>query len=142
MATPTRTLRPSNFGGRSSPFLFNLFAEGLHWIVESYGLHCYHYLDDSFGLVPKGKGPATLTFFKAVCSALGIAVSSPKSTSGSQLEILGIFIDCPTATAWVTPVRISKLLNEINTILAVPLAEPAALQSLAGSSTLSLWYAP
>ncbi len=37
------------FGCRSSPFLFNLYAEALHWTLESFGISCSHYLDDFFG---------------------------------------------------------------------------------------------
>ena len=35
------------FGGKSAPYIFNLFAEALHWIIERHipaALH--HYLDD------------------------------------------------------------------------------------------------
>src|SRR5579859_7062876 len=36
------------FGLRIVPFIFNLFGEGLHWILESFGRHLVHYLDDFF----------------------------------------------------------------------------------------------
>ncbi|CCF48006.1 uncharacterized protein UHOR_12559 [Ustilago hordei] len=43
------------FGGSSSPFLFNLVAEFLHWVVASCLPNTWpvnHYLDDTFGTVP------------------------------------------------------------------------------------------
>lgn len=122
-----------NFGGRSSPFLFNLVAEALHWILESFGLDCSHYLDDSFGLVARGMGPATLRFFMAVCSALGIAVSTSKSTSGDSVEVLGILVCSSEARAWITQKRINNLRVDIDRILAQPRASPLDLQSIAGS---------
>jgi hypothetical protein len=122
-----------NFGGRSSPFLFNLVAEALHWILESFGLDCSHYLDDSFGLVDRGMGHATLRFFVAVCSALGIAMSTSKSTSGDSVEVLGILVGSSEARAWITQKWIDNLRVDIDRILAQPWASPLDLQSIAGS---------
>ena len=34
-----------NFGGKPSFYLFNLFAEGLHWVAESFCPEHSHYLN-------------------------------------------------------------------------------------------------
>lgn len=44
-----------SFGGRSAPFIFNLVAEGFEWILQSLGVDCHHYLDDSFGWVDSSR---------------------------------------------------------------------------------------
>lgn len=121
-----------NFGGRSSPFLFNLFAEALHWILASFGLDVTHYLDDSFGACPAGTGAAILTFFKEVCSALGIAVSEAKSGTAEELEVLGIMVNSRTGKAWLSRDKLDKLRRQLDDILATPWARPHDLQALAG----------
>ena len=46
------------FGGRSSPFIFNNFADALAWVVIFVcGIpHVLHYLDDSFVAAPRSFG--------------------------------------------------------------------------------------
>jgi len=35
------------FGGKSAPYIFNLFAEALHWIIECHlPMSLHHYLDN------------------------------------------------------------------------------------------------
>ena len=34
------------FGLRSAPFLFNMVADALHWILQHYFANLFHYLDD------------------------------------------------------------------------------------------------
>ncbi len=39
------------FGLRSAPYIFNLFAEALHWIIQRHiPAHIRHYLDDFLGI--------------------------------------------------------------------------------------------
>lgn len=122
-----------NFGGRSSPFIFNLFAEALHWILRCFGLELDHYLDDSYGLAQADRGQATVRFFKAVCECLGIQVSEKKSGWGKKLEVLGIMVDAEEAKAWISEERKRKLLTQIDTILQNQSVNALALHSLAGS---------
>ena len=45
------------FGLATAPFIFNLFAEGLHWILQSW-LHWElldHYLDDFMLIIPASR---------------------------------------------------------------------------------------
>lgn len=122
-----------NFGGRSSPFLFNLVAEALHWVLESLGLALTHYLDDFFGLAAAGRGRQVLDLFAGVCSHLGVSVAPSKCLCGSELEILGIVIDCRSKRAWISTERRAALQAAIAALLASDTADPQLLQSLAGS---------
>ncbi|CDR98913.1 hypothetical protein, partial [Sporisorium scitamineum] len=82
------------FGGRSSPFLFNLVAEFLHWVVAAClppSWPVNHYLDDTFGTVPAEKA-STLVFFPIwvltlASAALGLHLSAKKTfTNLTHLE--------------------------------------------------------
>lgn len=122
-----------NFGGRSSPYLFNLLAEALHWVCEACGLALDHYLDDSFGLVPRGSGAATLDAYGAICTHLGVTVSPTKCLHGTALEILGIWVDSEARLAWISDDRKAALRTELDALLGSATAGPAALQALAGT---------
>ncbi|KAJ1034111.1 hypothetical protein NDA18_000980 [Ustilago nuda] len=100
------------FGGSSSPWLFNLVAEFLHWVVAA----CLppdwpvgHYLDETFGAVPTSDITDTLWpvhILALMEAALGLRLL-PKKTFGNttKLEILGIEIDLVTQTVGITNKR-------------------------------------
>lgn len=122
-----------NFGGSSSAFLFNLFAEGLHWILASFGLpSVHHYLDDFFGTCHKADAPAVLRFVLAVCSFLGLSVSPSKCTYGECVTVLGFTVDLPSKTAWLPPDKLARLRKSIQTALLQRRLSLADGQSLAG----------
>ena len=65
------------FGLRTAPFIFNLFGEGLHWILESFGRDLVHYLDDF--LLFNDPDPE---FFGHLASYLGLAENLKKRKDG------------------------------------------------------------
>ncbi|SOV09941.1 uncharacterized protein UDID_19582 [Ustilago sp. UG-2017a] len=91
------------FSGSSSPWLFNLVAEFLHWVVAA----CLppdwpvgHYLNDTFGTVPASDTADALWpmhVLTLTAAALGLRLL-PKKTFGNttKLEILGIEINSVT----------------------------------------------
>lgn len=132
-----------SFGGRSAPFVFNLFGEGAQWILQSLGIDCYRYLDDFFGLTT-GRGqslgvgspvPADelVPFATSVLEQLGFSVSPQKVVHGPVVEILGITVDAPQAIAWVTSARRDKLKRAIAAVLGNKTATTVQLQSIAGT---------
>jgi hypothetical protein len=70
-----------NFGGRSSPFLFNLTAEGVHGTLASLGLDLTHYLDDFFGL----SSAANARQFSTCSRVSAIPLGSPYQTRRRSL---------------------------------------------------------
>jgi hypothetical protein len=64
------------FGCKSSPFLFNLYADPLHWIVELFGITLSHYLNNFFGA--SHTPLAAIDFFQSLASHLGVQVSPTK----------------------------------------------------------------
>ncbi|KAJ1027060.1 hypothetical protein NDA18_003077 [Ustilago nuda] len=102
------------FGGRSSPFLFNLFAKFLHW-VTSFALRSAspsptshsevsHYLDNFFGASDPTSDTSTLIQALSItAAALGFRLSRKKTVwSTTCLELLGIELDSIAQTASIT----------------------------------------
>lgn len=85
------------FGSRSSPFLFNCFADLLCWIFLTVLAIPFviHYLDDFFLC---GRSAAEVNSYlesiQSMCTKLGVPIAEEKTTGPSQtLTYLGIEID-------------------------------------------------
>ena len=77
------------FGLRTSPFIFNLFAEGFHWIMESvFSRSLVHYLDDFLFIDEPDPN-----FFGALASFLGFTERIDKRQDGTIVEFLGLILD-------------------------------------------------
>src|SRR3954449_4135450 len=62
------------FGLRTAPFIFDLFASGLQWILENkYGWNdLFHYLDDFLAILPPLSDTERCgTEFEEICAELG-----------------------------------------------------------------------
>ncbi|SAM70011.1 uncharacterized protein UBRO_20364 [Ustilago bromivora] len=102
------------FGGHSSLFLFNLFAEFLHWLTAfalqtvSLSLTSHsdmsHYLDDFFGASDTTTSPTTpIQVLSLSAAALGFKLSHKKMAwDTTKLEILGIKLNSVTQTTSIT----------------------------------------
>ncbi|CDU22585.1 uncharacterized protein SPSC_01215 [Sporisorium scitamineum] len=111
------------FGGRSSPFLFNLFAEFLHWLA-SFALHA------SDATV----SPAVpIQVLSLAAAALGFKISSKKTVwDTTRLEILGIELDSVTQTASITREHRQRIINMCSCIVDCGCASLLELQQVAG----------
>ncbi|KAJ1041354.1 hypothetical protein NDA10_002017 [Ustilago hordei] len=101
------------FGGHSSPFLFNLFAEILHWIT-SFALQSVshspsthsavsHYLDDFFGTLSEAAAAVPIKILSLTAAALGFRLSHKKTVwNTTHLEILGVELDSVAQTTSIT----------------------------------------
>ena len=90
------------FGCRTSPAIFNTFADALAWILFSWGggggggiYYLVHYLDDFLMCAPNARMCSPwMTIFKAIFSDIGVPISHEKTVDpSSQLTYLGIEID-------------------------------------------------
>ncbi|BEJ16100.1 hypothetical protein CspHIS471_0507050 [Cutaneotrichosporon sp. HIS471] len=122
-----------NFGGRSSPFIFNMFAEALHWILASWGLDLQHFLDDFFGACRPGQGEPILQFFAAICGYLGLEVAKAKCGQGRCLEILGVIVDGPTASAWLAERKLLRIRHSVSSAIEQRTIDVQFAESLVGS---------
>ena len=105
------------FGCRSSPFLFNQFAQALHWIVaNNYKLQLIHYLDDFF-IVDQPRldhcAVAVETMLR-VCNNLSIPVAMEKLEGpATTITFLGIEIDSTTHQLRLPDSKLTSLQDEL-----------------------------
>ena len=84
------------FGLRTAPFIFDLFAKGLNWILMNAGWMAIHYLDDFLAVLNEADGDDVDVyeeFFARTCKALGLSINIKKNATGTLAEFLGIEID-------------------------------------------------
>lgn len=118
------------FGCRSSPFLFNLYSEGLHWMADDAGVDCSHYLDDFFGI--HGHPQAALDAFCGIARRLGFTLRDEKLELGVRIEILGILVDTERCTASITETRRRRYVAAIDDVLDNGAATAIELSTIAG----------
>ena len=106
------------FGGRSSPFIFNTFADLLQWILVIIFLiiNLLHYLDDFFTaerLIHDCLG--NIDLIKDVFSQLGVPLAPDKLVGPSQvLTYLGIEIDSVNSQIRLPTNKLSELLSSLS----------------------------
>ena len=123
------------FGLRTSPFLFDLFAKALHWIliaVLGWAI-ILHYLDDFFAIFPPQADHERYgQEFDDLCKDLGLAVNIKKSSTGTTAEFLGIELDSIAMEARLPPAKLQRARDEVNAMLTKSSTPFADLESLAG----------
>ena len=101
------------FGVRTSPYLFDLFAKGIQFVIEAddrirASFSAMHYLDDFLGIGRPGVNPTIYEErFQAACDTLGVQTKHSKSVTSTTVQFHGIEIDtlamqdtCPSALRW------------------------------------------
>lgn len=103
------------FGLATSPFLFNLFSEAFHWILESKlrWSNLHHYLDDFIRVIkPSPDTPMILSNLSKdyiqITDELGIPRNDAKDHEGQVAELLGIEHDTSTFEARLSPEKLAK----------------------------------
>ena len=134
------------FGLRSAPFLFNQFADALHWILaHNYNLHLIHYLDDYFIVGP----PQSQTCQAAVqtmlnlCTRLGIPIALDKLEGpDTAITFLGIEIDSKSQEIRLPAGKLHKLLQDISMWKGKKKAKKRELLSIIGSLSFATKVVP
>lgn len=87
------------FGARSAPYIFNLFAEALHWILQrNLPTRIRHYLDDFLSIFPPHIPPPlvqrSLSWALDLSAQLGLNFQPSKIVSpDTTVEFLGLELD-------------------------------------------------
>ena len=116
------------FGLRTSPFIFNLFAEGLHWILEHvFHRQLVHYLDDF--LLVNDPDPE---FFGQLASYLGFYEKVSKRADGYQADFLGIELDTDAMQARLPPDKQARALAAVQSLLQLDRVTHCTLERLLG----------
>jgi len=88
------------FGLRTAVYLFNLFAEVFHWILENQLMNqnlpakVIHYLDDFLIILPPGgKTETYANTFRTLCSDVGLTIKESKNEEGRVASFAGLELD-------------------------------------------------
>jgi len=116
------------FGLGTSPFLFNLFAEALHWIFNYiYKQYLVHYLDDFLLINCINKA-----LFSAVCTYLGLEEKTSKSMDGYVVDFLGIELDSDKLEARLPKDKQERAIKAVTKALVSKSTSHKTLESLLG----------
>ena len=126
-----------SFGLAITPFIFNLFAESLKWIIASY-LRCVlcHYLDDFVAIF---KADASSERFEREANAyicltdlLDLSRNDSKDCQGTEVIVFGIEIDTSSFTARLPADKLEKTIRATLKVLSQKAVSFIDIQSLVG----------
>lgn len=126
------------FGLRTSPFIFDLFAKGLHFLLEAdpaiyQSFSILHYLDDFFAACLPGADPKIYELrFANICSELGLPIKESKSITGTTADFGGIEFDTLAMEARLPPAKLLKAQNLLAALWPKRTLTLLEIQSLIG----------
>lgn len=127
------------FGGRSSPKLFDDFALASQYIMLLNGAtYTKHYLDDYITMGEAGTDECStnLQIMMDTCSDLGFSLNPSKVTQpNAVMEYLGIILDTNLMQARISTERLANVLSELNTWCHRTTATKRQILSLIGKLT-------
>ncbi len=100
------------FGLWTAPFILDLFANGLNWILMDAGWQTIHYLDDFLAILKGGPNidaDKYELFFYYVCNQLSLSINIKKNACRTLEEVLGIELDTVRMEAHLTPDKLFKV---------------------------------
>ncbi len=103
------------FGLKSAPYIFNLFAEALHWIIQRHiPAELKHYLDDFLPIFAPGTSLSlvndAVAWMQALGNSLGLTFQPEKTVwPTTHLEFLGIELDTDAMEARLPDEKLSYL---------------------------------
>ena len=126
------------FGAKLAPYIFNLFAEGLHWIIQHHipGLLC-HYLDNFLPTSPPPTAPmlacATIEWTMALGEELGLEFQANKTVFlTTALEFLRLELNTDAMEARLPMDKLTWLGELLSTWVAWCTCRLHELQALIG----------
>ena len=123
------------FGLRTAPFLFDLFAKALNWILISVlgWTIILHYLDDFFAILsPTDDAVAYGQQFDDLCAQLGLTVNHSKDIMGTIADFLGIEFDSGHMQARLPPDKLARARNTAKNLLNRATISHQELESAVG----------
>ncbi len=123
------------FGLRTSPFIFDLFAKAINWIMIAVLLWAIvlHYLDDFFAILAPGDDAVLYSqHFDHVCSDLGVTINHTKDVMGTIADFLGIEFNSILMQARLPPDKLARARNTAKNLLKRATISHQALESAVG----------
>ena len=135
------------FGLRSSPYLFNEYADALQWILHhNYGMSSLiHYLDDYFLTGPAQSSACATQLHQLlqVCAHLGIPVGMDKVDGpATSLTFLGLELDSVQQQIRLPPTKLDEILTELHDWSHRTKATKRSLLSLIGKLSFAARAVP
>ena len=136
---------------RSAPKIFNVVADGLHWVLEQERLEVLHYLDDFLlfeapqELGKQGKSPQNQTCARdqalAVCAEFSVPVVDTKTVGPvTELTFLGIELNTAEMAVRLPMEKVVRLRRVIGEWHMRKVCTKRELLSLIGQlSTRAVW---
>lgn len=123
------------FGLRTSPFIFDLFAKAVNWILIAV-LHwavVLHYLDDFFAILPSwADAQAYCSQFDKLCDDLGLSINHTKDILGTIADFLGIELDSIRMQARLPPDKLARARSMVEDLLKKATISHRELESAVG----------
>jgi hypothetical protein len=123
------------FGLRTAPYIFDLFAKALHWILDSQAtpeFETIHYLDDFLGVGPTSAASEFSRQFEYICNRLGLRIKESKSITGTIADFGGIELDTLAMEARLPSAKLHKATELVEHALKKGKLNLLELQSLIG----------
>ena len=121
------------FGLRTAPYIFDLFAKALCWMLLIAGWLVLHYLDDFITFLPPGVDPTPYeNYFDFLCKTLGISNNKKKKKRGQVVVFLEIELDSLLMEARLPADKLDKAKLWVARMLSHDVIEYDDLQSLTG----------
>ena len=122
------------FGLRTSPRIFNLFSEAIHWLFEMiYGWSLSHYLDDFFAVFPPDSeldGPSQV--FDTVLSEFGFVKAEDKDEFGTLVSHLGFLFDSNLMEVRLPPNKHARATEAVSNLAARKSVQQASFEETLG----------
>lgn len=125
------------FGLSTAPFIFNLFAEAFHWMLESYlgWTNLRHYLDDFIHVVSANSLSSLDNIhqgYNNLTDCLGIPRNESKDAEGTIVSVLGIELDTNLFTARLPEKKLHRAIEATKAALIQQSLTLREAQSLTG----------
>ena len=112
-----------SFGLATSPFIFNLFAEALHWIITSF-FRCVlcHHLNNFVAIFKSNtlleRLVAEANAYIWLTDLLGLLQNDSQDCQGTVIKAFGIDVDTPSFTARLPLEKLEKAILASSKILS------------------------
>ena len=126
------------FGGKSAPYIFNLFAEALHWIIQCHMLtSLQHYLDDFLPIFKPSVSMQTsniaIDWIESLGKELGWLFQPAKTICPTtSLEFLGLELDSKALEACLPIEKLAYLRGLLDTWVSHKTCMLKELQEIIG----------
>ena len=124
---------------QTAPYLFNLFAEVFHWILEdqlrkhNIPARIIHYLDDFLIVIPANKNPDQCSqMFASLCREVGLTIKDSKNEQGTVASFAGLEFDSRRMIIQLPEKKLSKARTMIENIRKRRSASLLDIQKITG----------